>query len=72
MKKFTLHIDALALLILVFSVSLGFNIFQRYQYSDLLHEHIKLQVAAQKTDFSLIFTEVKLKKCNESMAVLNK
>lgn len=72
MKKFILHIDALAVLILVFSISLGFNIFQRYQYSDLLHDYLDLQVTAQKMDFSLSFTELELKKCNESMTVLNK
>jgi hypothetical protein len=67
MKKFILHIDALVVLILVFSISLSFNFYQRYQYSDLLQDHIKLQVDTQKKDFSLSFMEVNLKKCNESL-----
>ena len=72
MKKFILHIDALLVLALVFTISLCFNFYQRYQYSDLLQEHIVLQIDALKKDFSLSFTEVKLEKCNASIAELNK
>ena len=72
MKKFSLHIDALAVLFLVFLTSLGFNIFQRYQYSDLLQEHIKLQINAQVTDFSLSFMKVDLEKCNDTLAELDR
>lgn len=70
MKKFSIHFDALVVLFLVFMTSLGFNLFQRYQYSDLLQEHIRLQIDAQVTDFNLGFMKVDLKKCNDALAKL--
>ena len=42
MKKFELHLDALIAIVVVFALIIGFLLFQRYQYSDLLQENIDL------------------------------
>lgn len=46
MKKFELNLDAAVVILVVFLISFGFNFYQRYQYSDLLKEHISLQYAS--------------------------
>ena len=42
MKKFELHLDALIAIVVVFALIIGFLLFQRYHYSDLLQENIDL------------------------------
>lgn len=65
MKKLGLHVDALAALILVFLLSFGFNFYQRYQYADMLEEHISLQFQVANLELGAAMTEAKLKKCEE-------
>ena len=60
MKKTELHIDALAMIIIVFIASFGFNLYQRYQYSDLLKEHFALQQSNLGMEFSLTSLEARL------------
>lgn len=63
MRKFGLHLDALVIMILLFGGSIGFNIYQHYQYKDLLKEHIDLQLSALKLEYSKAFMDVKLEEC---------
>lgn len=63
MKKVELHVDALAVVVLVFAASFGFNLYQRYQYSSLLQEHTQLQWKAQDMDFNLRMSKARLEKC---------
>ncbi len=63
MKKFALHIDALAVIIIVFLTSFGFNLYQRYQYSDLLKEHIGLQFQVLSLELGGTMKDARLKKC---------
>ncbi len=65
MKKIELHIDALAAVIILIAASLGFNFYQRYQYLDLLQEHISLQWRSLTTEFNLSSREASLKECEE-------
>jgi hypothetical protein len=60
MKKIGLHIDALAVIIIIFIMSFGFNFYQRYQYSDLLKEHLALQQRNLGMEFSLASLEARL------------
>ena len=39
-KAFTLHLDALLVLVFIFTVSLGFNLYQKLQYSELLQAFV--------------------------------
>jgi len=61
MKKIGLHIDAIVVIVIVFTASFGFNLYQRYQYSDLLKEHIALQQRTMGMEFSLASMEARLK-----------
>jgi hypothetical protein len=61
MKKIGLHIDALVVIIIIFTTSFGFNFYQRYQYSDLLREHIALQQQSLVMEFNLASMESRIK-----------
>ena len=68
MRKFGLHLDALVILILLFAGSVGFNLYQRHQYQDLLKEHIDLQFQSLKLGYSKAFMDAKLEKCESNIA----
>ena len=42
-KKYQLHLDAVIVLIGVFVISFGFNLYQRYQYGDLLQAYVDVK-----------------------------
>jgi hypothetical protein len=63
MKKLALHMDALVVIVLVFATSFGFNLYQRYQYSDLLKEHIGLQFQVLTMELGVAVKDAKLNKC---------
>jgi predicted ABC-type exoprotein transport system permease subunit len=64
-KSFTLHLDALLVIVLVFLLALGFIAYQRSQYSDLLKEHVQLQWDSQNLEANVSFLKVKLEQCGE-------
>ena len=65
MKKLALHTDALVVIVIIFITSLGFNIYQRYQYSDLLEEHIGLQFQVLTLELGTTMKDARLKKCED-------
>jgi hypothetical protein len=70
MKKIGLHIDALAVIIIVFLASFGFNLYQRYQYSDLLKEHVGLQLQVLSLELGMGMKEGMLERCeNDSETI---
>lgn len=69
MKKLSLHLDAFLVIILVFVLSFGMNFYQRYQYSDLLHEHLELQANALRLEYSVSFMKASLDKCENDYTV---
>lgn len=58
MKIIPLHMDAWIVIILLFAVSFGFNFYQRYEYSDLLKDHIQFQASALRMEYAISFMEV--------------
>ncbi len=52
-KTFTLHLDAILVLLVLFLASIGFNAFQHQQISQLTSENIKLQMQAQVDELNL-------------------
>jgi hypothetical protein len=65
-KKVELHVDAIAVIVLVFVASFGFNLYQRYQYSDLMEEHVELQWRAQDTEINWKYVKGLLEICRGS------
>lgn len=63
MYKIGLHIDAIIVIVILFMASFGFNLYQRYQYSDLLEAHSGLQMTQLGMDFSLSVQKALLEKC---------
>lgn len=66
MRKIGLHIDALAIIIILFLITFGFNFYQRYQYSDLLADYFRIRQLNTGMEFSLSLKEAQLKKCKET------
>jgi len=64
-KSFTLHLDALLVITLVFLLTFGFIGYQRSQYTALLEEHIQLQWQAQDLEINVNYLKGKLEQCNE-------
>jgi len=60
--------DALVVIVVLFVGSFGFNVYQRYQYMDLLQAHIDLQWTSTTTGLSLSMSEASLKKCEAKAA----
>ena len=65
-KKVELHVDAIAVIVLLFVASFGFNLYQRYQYSDLMKEHVELQWKAQDTEINWKYVKGLLEICREA------
>lgn len=62
--KFEVHYDFVALIVIVFALSVGFNLYQRYQYNDLLSQHTALQWEAQDLEINQRLNLLKLEACN--------
>ena len=63
--KVQLHMDAIAAIVLVLCVSIGFNIYQRFQYSDLLAEHTEVQWRAQDMEVNWNYARGLLENCTK-------
>jgi hypothetical protein len=52
MKKFEFHLDALITVVVVFVLAVGFIVYQRHQFSEVLQENIDLtwEVETLKVD----------------------
>ena len=64
MKKVTIHYDAIAVAAAVLTISLGMNAWQRYQFNDLLAEHVDSQWEAQNVKANLVYARSLLKVCD--------
>ena len=53
MKKFELHLDALIVMVVVLALAVGFIMYQRHQYSEVMQENLDLawEVETLKVDF---------------------
>lgn len=65
-KRIVLHIDALIVIVLIIVASFGFNLYQRYQYSDLLQEHVDTQWQAQDMEVNWNYAKGLLENCRKS------
>lgn len=65
-KQFTLNLDSLVVIAVVFLLAFSFIIYQRHQYLDLLEEHVQLQWTTQDLQINMNLTKAKLDQCSES------
>jgi hypothetical protein len=63
-KKLTVNYDAIAMIAIVLLVSFGMNVWQRYQFNDLLAEYVDSQWEAQDVKTNLVYARSLLKECD--------
>jgi hypothetical protein len=64
MKKYTLHLDAVIVVGLLFVLCIGANIFQRKLHGDLHKKNIALISELTNTQLELIDSKVLFKECD--------
>ena len=62
-KKVALNYDFLAVFIIIFIASCGYNIYQNFQYRDLFAKHVDLTWTAQDAEANIVFIRKQLKTC---------
>jgi len=62
--KLEVHYDFVAMVVICFTLSVGFHLYQRHQYNDLLLENTALKWEAQDLDINLRLNRRKLAACN--------
>lgn len=63
MRKFELHLDALITLITIIVLAVGFILYQKYQYSDLLQENVDLHWENESLKANLELKRALYEKC---------
>jgi len=66
--KLEIHYDFVAMVVISFALSAGFNLYQRHQYNDLLTEHTALEWEAQDMKINQQLNLHKLEACNNPTA----
>ncbi len=62
-KKIALNYDFLAIFIIIFIASTGYNVYQNFQYRELFAKHVDLTWEAQNAEADLVYTRNQLKSC---------
>ena len=62
--KLEVHYDFVAMIVISLALSVGFNLYQRYQYNDLLSRHTALEWEAQDLEINQMLNLRKLTACN--------
>jgi hypothetical protein len=64
-KKVTLNYDFMAVFIVAFVASCGYNIYQQLQYKDLFTAHTNLMWSAQNAEANLVYIRGQLESCKK-------
>lgn len=68
-RKLTIHSDALAVVAIVFVLSFGFNLYQRYQYENLLQKYVDTEWARQNIAVDLKSAQRRAEDCHASASL---
>lgn len=66
-KKFTLHLDAILVLLLLFVILISFCVFQQSQVNTLTQENERLQWQSVEDSFNLSSQEVYIQKLQKQL-----
>ena len=66
MKQATFNYDFIAVAIIAFIASCGYNVYQQIQYQDLFTQHVDLQWNAQNTAADLVHARGQLESCENT------
>jgi hypothetical protein len=64
MKKLTVHLDALAIIALVFLASVGMNVWQFQSNSELMQKYVDAEWELGNTRANAVYTRRLLKSCD--------
>lgn len=70
-KKFTLHLDALVLITILFVALIGLNVFQQDQINELTKENKGLQLKGLENSFNLSEQGSYIKKLEKQLNTVN-
>ena len=70
-KKVTLNYDFIGIFIVLFIASVGYNIYQNFEYKELFAEHVDHTWSAQNTEANLVYTRKQLESCNNNAGNLS-
>ncbi len=62
MKKYSFNIDLIITVIVLFTLCIGANLYQRYLHGELHNKNMALQLKLMTTELELIDVKAKLKK----------
>ena len=62
--KLEVHYDFVAMNVISFAMSVGFHLYQRHQYNDLLLENTAMKWERQDMEINLLLSRRKLETCN--------
>ena len=65
-KKVSIHLDAVLGIVLIFIISFGFNLYQRYQFMDLLKEYGEAETKAQDMEVNWKYVKTLLVQCKKT------
>ena len=63
-RKLEVHYDFVAMVVICLVMSVAFNVYQRYQYKDLLGQHTALQWEAQDLEINQRLNLRQREECN--------
>lgn len=64
MKQLTIHLDAVAIVALIFLVSIGVNVWQFLDNKDLMQKYVDAEWELGNTKASLVYARRQLKACD--------
>jgi len=70
-KKATFNYDFIAVFIIVFCASVGYNIYQHFQYIKLYTEHVDLTWSAQNAAANVVYIRNQLESCKNGTAPIS-
>ncbi len=62
-KKVSISLDMVIVIAVVFIISFGYNLYQKYQYQDLLQEHVDVMWHDQNMEINWKYVKGLLEKC---------
>jgi hypothetical protein len=68
MKKATINYDFIAVAVIAFIASCGYNVYQQIQYQHLFTRHVDLQWNAQNAEADLVYARNQLESCKNTTA----
>ena len=66
MKQATINYDFIAVAIIAFIASCGYNVYQQMQYQDLFTRHVDQQWNAQNAEADLVYVRNQLESCKNT------